>query len=103
MARHFADGELADARLAVASFILSECKGTKRLCPTSLDDELMAFRHVVDKLTATTTEYLNPDDLNAAFVERSKQFVTQEALSQFIVAGMTPDEKLECLLTIRKK
>ncbi|MGA7712148.1 MAG: hypothetical protein WCA81_09615 [Rhizomicrobium sp.] len=100
MARHFADGELADARLAVASFILSECKGTKRLCPTSLDDELMAFRHVVDKLTAATTEYLNPDDLNAAFVERSKQFVTQEALSQFIVAGMTPDEKLECLLTI---
>lgn len=100
MAKHFAEGELADARLAVASFILSECKGTKRFCPSSLDEELMAFRHIVDKLTATKSAFLNPDDLSAAFVERSKQFVTQEALSQFIVPGMSPDEKLECLLTI---
>ena len=100
MAWHFTKGELSDARSAIASFVLSEFKGTKRLCPSSLDEELMAFRHVVDKLTATKTEYLNQDDLNAAFVERSKQFVTQEALSQFIVAGMTPDEKLDCLLTI---
>ena len=100
LAKHFAHGGLADARLAVASFILSECKGTKRLCPSSMDEELMAFRHVVDKLSAVRTEYLNPADLSAAFVERSKQFVTQEALSQFIVAGMSPDEKLEALLTI---
>lgn len=100
LAQHFARDELGEARFAVADFILLECKGTNRLCPSSFADELNAFRQLVDKLNAMKTGYLNPEDLNAALVGRSKRFVTQEALSQILAPAQTPDEKLECLLMI---
>lgn len=100
LAEYFARDELADARLAIAGVVLSDCKGIKRLCPSSWEGELKAFRQLADKLNAAKTQYLNQNDLNEAFGIRSKQFVTQEALSQFLAAAKTPDEKLDCLLMI---
>jgi len=102
LARHFADDEFPDARAAMASHILAECRSSKRLCPASLADELKAFRTLVDELTPAQGRYLNGEDLSLAFAERSKRFITQEALVQFIAGAKTPDEKLDRLLTLEE-
>lgn len=102
LGQHFAGDELADARFALADFILDECKGPNRFCPSSFSGELKAFRDLVDKLNAVKTRYLNQDELNDALVGRSKRFVTQQALSQIMSTAQTPVEKLECLMTIEE-
>lgn len=102
LARHFADDEFPDARAAVANHILAECKSSKRLCPASLTDELKAFRALVEELTPAQGRYLDGADLSVAFAERSKRFITQEALVQFTTGAKTPDEKLDRLLTLEE-
>ena len=102
LARRFADDEFPDARAAVANHILAECKSSKRLCPASLTDELKAFRALVDELTPAQGRYLDAADLSVALAERSKRFITQEALVQFTAGAKTPDEKLDRLLTLEE-
>lgn len=102
LAGHFAKDELPNARAAIARYILSQCKGARRLCASSLDAELKAFRRLVDELKAVQSRYLSCEGLDAAFAERSKRFITQEALFQFTSALKTPDEKLECLLAVEE-
>lgn len=103
LARHFAKNDFADARAALANHILSECRGTKRLRPLSLEGELMAFRVLVDELKPVEGPYFQAHELAAAFSERSKRFIMQEALVQLLGAARTPDEKLDRLLMLESK
>ena len=102
LAEDFSRDELPETRGMIANYILSECKGTRRLCPTSLDGEMTAFRKLVDALKAAPERYINSEELAAAYAVRSKRFVTQEALFQFTAPGKTLDEKLDRLLAVEE-
>jgi len=56
----------------------------------------------VDELTPAQGRYLDAADLSVALAERSKRFITQEALVQFTAGAKTPDEKLDRLLTLEE-
>lgn len=102
LARFFAKDELPEARNAIAGRILSELKGLKRLCPSSLDEELKMLRRLANQLVRGQGKYLSHEDLIGAFTERSKRLVSHEPLLEFMQGTKTADERLERLLTVEE-
>jgi hypothetical protein len=102
LARHFAKDDLPEARSAIAVRILAELKGMKRLCPSSLEDELKMLRKLANLLVRGQGKYLSHEDLIGAFTERSKRLVTHEPLLQIMQTVKLPDEKLERLLVVEE-
>jgi hypothetical protein len=102
LARFFARDELPYARQSIASRIITELKGMKRLCPSSIDEEFKMLRRLGNKLVRGQGKYLSHEDLMTAFQERSKRLVTHEPLLQFMQNAKTPDERLERLLTVEE-
>ena len=102
LAPYLAKDELPNARAAVAGRIVSELTAMKRLCPSSLDDELKMMRKLANKLVVGQGKYLSHDDLIAAFTERSKRLVVHETLSTYLQYVVTPDAKVERLLTVEE-
>ncbi|MEA2824780.1 MAG: hypothetical protein QOF03_1262 [Alphaproteobacteria bacterium] len=102
LARFFARDELPYARQSIASRIITELKGMKRLCPGSIDEEFKMLRRLGNKLVRGQGKYLSHEDLMTAFQERSKRLVSHEPLLQFMQNAKTPDEKLERLLTVEE-
>jgi hypothetical protein len=102
LARFFAKDDLPEARTAIAERIVSELKGMKRLCPSSLEEEFKMLRRLANQLVRGQGKYLSHEDLIGAFTERSKRLVTHEPLLQFISSVKTPDEKIERLLVVEE-
>jgi len=102
LARRFESDELPEARAAIASRILTELKGMKRLSPASLDDEFAMMHRLNGTLVRARGRYLQHEDVLAIFVERSKRLVTHEPLLQYMQTARTPDQKLERLLTVEE-
>lgn len=100
LAKRFTAGQLPLSRRAVASRILAELKSTKRLCPTSVGDEIKALRRLAARLMGGVGKHLDGEDLAAAFTLRSRRVVTNQALSEIAANALTPDEKLEKLLFV---
>jgi len=98
----FAQDDLPDARTAIANRIMAELKSVKRLCPTSLVDELKTLRAIANKLVLGQGKYLSNEDLIAAFTLRSKRLVTHEAIVEHLTDAATPDEKLDRLLLVEE-
>jgi hypothetical protein len=102
LARSFAKDDLPESRSAIAARILSELKGLKRLCPSSLEEELKMLRRLANQLVRGQGKYLSHDHLIGAFTERSKRLVAHEPLNQFMHGAKTPDEKLYRLLVVEE-
>ena len=102
LASQFAKDELPESRMAIASRILTELKGMKRLCPNSLEDEFKMQRRLGNNLVRSNGKYLAHQDLIDAFTERSRRLVTHEPLYRFLETAKTPDEKLERLLVVEE-
>ena len=102
LARYFAKDELPESRMAIASRILSELRGMKRLCPSSIEDEFKMQRRLGNNLVKSQGKYLAHKDLIDAFTERSRRLVTHEPLYQFLEPAKAPDEKLERLLVVEE-
>jgi hypothetical protein len=102
LAGYFAKDELADARTAVANRILAELKSVKRLCPTSLVDELKTLRSIANRLVLGLGKYLSHEDVIAAFTLRSKRLITHESIGAHLNETSAPDEKLERLFFIEE-
>jgi hypothetical protein len=102
LTRFFAKDELPNARQSIASRIINELKGMKRLCPSSLDDEFKMLRQLGNKLVRGQGKYLSHEDLMTAFQERSRRLVTHEPLLQFMQTAKTSDERLERLLVVEE-
>ena len=102
LAAYFAKDELPNARAAIASRILAELRGMKRLCPASLDDELKMLRKLANHLVRGQGKYLSNEELINAFVDRSKRLVMHEPVAQFLSDAKTGDEKIDRLLTIEE-
>src|SRR5215469_16221660 len=101
LSARFAADELPEARTAVAGRIVAEFKSAKRLCPTSLVEELKALRRLANRVVMGVGKYLSHEDLIVAFTLRSKRLVTQEILSAYL-EGCLPDEKMERLLFVEE-
>lgn len=102
LARHFAADGLPAARTAIASRIMAELKSVRRLCPTSLVDELKTLRRIANKLVLGQGKYLSHEDLIAAFTLRSRRLVTHESVSEHLAEAAGHDDKLERLLLIEE-
>ncbi len=102
LASFLATDALPNARAAVAGRILSELKGFKRLCPSSLEDELKMMRRLANKLVKGQGKYLSHDDLIGAFTDRSKRLVAHEPIAQLLQTVVNPDEKVDRLLDIEE-
>jgi hypothetical protein len=102
LARYFARDDLPEARTAIASRILSELKGMKRLCPSSLDEEFKMLRRLANQLVRGQGKYLSHEDLIGAFTDRSKRLVAHEPLLQFMANAKTPDQRVERLMTVEE-
>jgi hypothetical protein len=88
--------------MAIASRILSELKGMKRLCPSSLDEEFKMQRRLGNNLVKSQGKYLAHTDLIEAFTERSRRLVTHEPLLRFMENAKAPDEKVERLFIVEE-
>jgi hypothetical protein len=99
LAQHFAADSLPEARTAIATRIISEFKGNKRLCPDFLVDELKTLRAIANRIVMGVGKYLSHQDLIEAFTLRSKRLVLQESLGGYI-AEAQPDEKIERILFV---
>ncbi len=100
--RHFADDTLPAASTAIANRILAELKSVKRLCPSSLVEELKTLRRIANKLVLGQGKYLSNEDLIAAFTLRSKRLVTNEAVGEHLQEATTAEEKIERLMLIEE-
>ncbi len=97
----FARDELPEARTAVANRIIAEFKANRRLCPTSLVDELKALRQLANRVVLGIGKYMSHEDVIAAFTLRSKRLVTQETMAPYL-DGAAPDEKFERLMFVEE-
>jgi hypothetical protein len=101
LTKRFGADELPDSRGAIASRIIAEVRGFKRLCPASLEDEFKTLRQIANLLVMGIGKYLSHEDLVTAFVLRSKRLITNEVLGHYL-SGAAPDEKLERLLFVEE-
>jgi hypothetical protein len=102
LAGYFKRDMLSEARAMVASRLLSELRGMKRLCPASWDKEILMLRRLANALVQACGKYLAHEDVIEAFTDRSRRFVTHEPLFQYLQDARSPDEKVARLLTVEE-
>jgi hypothetical protein len=102
LTRQFAADALPDARTAIASRIVAELRSMRRLCPSSLQDELKLLRQVANRLVMGQGKYLSNEDLIASFTLRSRRIVSHESIGEHLAEAQLPDEKLERLMLIEE-
>lgn len=101
LTRQFSTDTLPNARTAIAQRILAEIKSFKRLCPSSLEEELKTLRQIANLVVTGISKYLTHEDLIAAFTLRSQRLINFEALSPYL-SSVTPDVKLERILFVEE-
>jgi hypothetical protein len=102
LAEHFKKDGLPDARGAVARRITAELRSVRRLCPTSLVDELKLLRKIANKLVLGQGKYLSHEEIIAAFTLRSRRLVCAESIAEHLGEAKEQDEKVERLLLIEE-
>jgi hypothetical protein len=102
LTRYFAADLLPDSRTAVANRITAELRSVRRLCPTSLLDELKVLRRIANRLVLGQGKYLSHEDIIAAFTLRSRRIVAHESIGEHLAEARLPDEKVERLIVIEE-
>jgi hypothetical protein len=87
LARWLATDDFQEVRAALGRRILRELNGPRRLRPADAIGEIAILRALAMALTAASGQLLPPDDVQAAFVARSKMLVT----SEFVESYLGPD------------
>ncbi len=103
LGEHFAAGEFAAARGAVARRILKEMKSPKRLCPNDINGEISLVRQLSAHLKTSTGPLLPAEDLHEAMVERCKQLVAGEAIDRYLSQAEDAGEELERLFQLSEQ
>ena len=71
-------------RAGLGRRILHELKGPRRLRPSDPDGEIAVLRALAMALTAATGQLMSPENVQEAFIERSKSLVAGDFVSTFL-------------------
>ena len=84
LARWLEQGAFAPVRASLAKRVLAELTGPRRLRPSDVDGEIAVLRALAMALTAAAGPWLPADDVQHAFVERSRQLVTGDFVEAYL-------------------
>jgi hypothetical protein len=87
-----------DTRAALGRRILRELTGPRRLCPGDAAGEIDVLRALAMSLTAAAGKLLPLDEVQAAFIARSKMLVTGDFVEAYLGQGMSAREEVEALV-----
>jgi hypothetical protein len=73
-----------DVRGAIGRRVLKELLGSRRLCPGDPDAEIQLLRALAMALTAAAGKMLTLEDVQQAFLERSKNLVSTEFVTAYL-------------------
>ena len=85
-------------RAAIARRVLKELMGPRRLRQGDLEGEIIVLRALAMALTAAAGRLLSLDDVQAAFIERSKMLVRADFVESYLGGDRTPQGEVEALL-----
>jgi hypothetical protein len=88
----------ADVKMAVGRHILRELNGPRRLRPTSPRDEIALLRGLGMSLTAAAGQLMPPENVQEAFVSRSRMLVTSEFVEGLLGRDGGAREEAELLI-----
>ncbi|HET6969506.1 MAG TPA: hypothetical protein VFH92_00150, partial [Phenylobacterium sp.] len=87
-----------DTRSALGRRILKELTGPRRLCPGDAAREIDVLRALAMSLTAAAGKLLPLEDVQAAFIARSKMLITGDFVEAYLGQGMSSYEEVEALI-----
>jgi hypothetical protein len=87
-----------DVRSALARRILRELQGPRRLCPGDAAREIDVLRALAMSLTAAAGNLMPLEEVQSAFVVRSKMLVTGDFVEAYLGQGMSALEEVESLV-----
>lgn len=87
-----------EVRSALGRRILRELQGPRRLCPGDAAREIELLRALAMALTAASGALLPLEEVQAAFVVRSKMLITGDFVEAYLGQGMTAAEEVEALI-----
>jgi len=93
MGEHF-----QDTRAAIGRRILRELIGPRRLCPGEAAREIDVLRALAMSLTAAAGKLLPLEEVQSAFIARSKMLVTGDFVEAYLGSGMSSFEEVEALV-----
>ena len=99
---HFAANALPTARIAIANRIIAELKRSRRLCSTSMLDELELMRRIANRLVLADRSYMSHEAMIAAFTQRSRRLVSHESIAGYVSEAQSQDGKIEVLLRVEE-
>ena len=102
LAAEFAAGSLVNSRAAIASRVLAELKGQRRLDPKSLDEEVRLMRLLASHMVMGPPNLIAQEDIVAAFVVRSKRLVSPETVTEFVGNAGAPDTRIARILQLEE-
>lgn len=85
LADHLAAGEFPLLANSLARMVLRELMGSRRLRPSDAPGEIDILRVLASALTATAGRLLTLDEVQAAFIERSRSLVTSDFVQTYVV------------------
>lgn len=85
-------------RAAIAKRVLKELMGPRRLRPNDPEGEIIVLRALAMALTAASGRVLSLDDVQDAFIERSKMLIRTDFVEAYLGGERTPPGEIEALL-----
>jgi hypothetical protein len=85
-------------RRAIARRVLKELTGPRRLRPKDTDGEIEVLRVLAMGLTAASGRLMSLDDVQNAFVERSRMLVREDFVEAYLGDDRTPLAEVEALI-----
>lgn len=102
LSKLFSEGQLLESRIAIAKRILSEISSVRRLCPTSIDEEIKICRLLANRMVLGQGSLISADEILDAFTTRSKQFVMADRVDAYLASCDTAYERMEKLLDLEE-
>lgn len=87
-----------ETRSAIGRRILRELTGPRRLCPGEADREIDVLRALAMSLTAAAGKLLPLEEVQSAFVARSKMLVTGDFVEAYLGSGRSSRDEVEALI-----
>jgi hypothetical protein len=89
-----------DVRGIIGRRVLKELLGARRLCPGDPDGEIQLLRALAMCLTAAAGKMLTLEDVQAAFLERSKTLVSSEFVTAYLEGRPTALAEAQALVRL---